>query len=442
MMRGIITPIVKNKLGDLTTSDNYRPVMSSSVFLKLLEYCILHKIESLSELNDRQHGFRSQYSTESACLVLKETISYYNNGGSDVYGCFVDIRKAFDSVNHSILVNKLVEYGIPKIYVNLVKFLYSNQMVQVRYMSEYSGEWRISNGVRQGGVLSGLFFGIYIDSLISNISRQKIGCKLGIASSNIIAYADDIVLLAPSAGGLQLLIDKAVKEAESIDLNFNLDKTKCMIFRSSGKVTGTEGTRPFRVNDIPINFVTTMKYLGYIISSTLNDSEDIIRARSKFYGEFNSVIRNFSFADRKIKLFLFRQYCLQFYGCELWSSGAYSLPAMKQFAVGYHKAIKKILNLSYHESNHYACQEAHMFTFKHFTNKCRIMSVLRFLKRPCKFFRNIMDFLFISSRFLQQVYDLSGKEYGIDSLTCNDTDAIISRISYVQNHERQMRVPC
>ena len=120
-------------------------------------------------------------------------------------------------------------------------------MVRVRYLSEYSEEWKISNGVRQGGVLSGLFFGIYIDALIDCVSGMKVGCKLGIANSSIIAYADDIVLLAPPATILQLIIDKIVKEAERIDLNFNLDKTKCMIFRSSGKITENEGiTQLFR----------------------------------------------------------------------------------------------------------------------------------------------------------------------------------------------------
>ena len=70
MLKGVITPIVKDKFGNMTSSDNYRPVMSSSIFLKLFEYCILAKIDPYIQLNDRQHGFRKNYSTTTACFVL------------------------------------------------------------------------------------------------------------------------------------------------------------------------------------------------------------------------------------------------------------------------------------------------------------------------------------------------------------------------------------
>jgi len=61
MLKGTIGPTVKDRYGDLRNSDNYRPVMSSSVFLKLFEYCMLHKIEDFITLNDRQHGFRIKH---------------------------------------------------------------------------------------------------------------------------------------------------------------------------------------------------------------------------------------------------------------------------------------------------------------------------------------------------------------------------------------------
>ena len=160
-------------MGDISSSDNYRPVMSSSIFLKLLEYCILHRIEPNIKLNDRQHGFRANHSTTSACLVLKETVSNYTRGGSDVYACFLDMSKAFDSVNHCKLMQKLLEYGVPELIVQLVSHWYSNQKVSVRYMSYYSKVWAIGNGVRRAGILSSLFFKIYIDSLMSRISKNE-----------------------------------------------------------------------------------------------------------------------------------------------------------------------------------------------------------------------------------------------------------------------------
>ena len=136
--------------------------MISSVFFKLFEYCLLFKMKEFVELNDRQHGFREKYSTSTACFVLKETIFEYTRSNSNVYACFLDISKAFDSVNHEILMAKLLKLGIPYTYVNMIRYCYSKQYVKVRYQNNYSDEWLVCNGVRQGGVLSGFLFNIYI----------------------------------------------------------------------------------------------------------------------------------------------------------------------------------------------------------------------------------------------------------------------------------------
>ena len=441
MLHGVISPIIKDNFGNLSCSDNYRPIMSSSVLLKLFEYCLLDRISPLISLNDRQHGFRYGHSTATACLILKETIMHYRNGNSDVYACFVDISKAFDSVNHDILMQKLVNYGIPLVYVNLINYWYNNQFVNVRYGSHVSSEWQIKNGVRQGGVLSSLFFSIYIDMLLENISELGVGCQLGILSSNIIAYADDIVLLSPSAAGLQKLINKAYSEALAIDLHFNYKKTKCIVFKSGSLKNENKNIQPFTIDNHKIDFVNSFRYLGYMISGNLSSNDDITRARNKFYAQFNMVLRNFHFSDIYVQMFLFRQFCLQIYGCELWFGGSYSTTLLKDFAVGYHKAVKKILKLSYHESNHYACQEAQVFTFKHFIHKCKITAALRVLNRPCNFIQKILGFFKVSSKFLQDVYCILNDFYNIDSLLYNDIQAIISRISFIQNHESQMREP-
>ena len=441
ILRGVITPLVKDKLGNLTTSSNYRPVMSSSIFLKLFEYCLLSKIEPYVNLNDRQHGFRKTYSTSSACLSLKETVMHYTKGNSDVYVCFLDISKAFDSVSHNILMSKLIETGIPEYIVHLIEFWYANQYVNVKYNSAFSEDWKVNNGVRQGGVLSGLLFNIYIDALISKISKLDIGCNLGLLRSNIVAYADDIVLIAPSAKALQFLMNVAAVEISKLQLNFNLDKTKTMVFRSSSNRSNALMLESHHINGHPVECVTSIRYLGYILTFDLNNTDDMNRVKSKFYIEFNSILRKFTFADNYVKLFLFKQYCLQFYGAELWFGCRRSSQAFHQFAVGYHKAIKKLLNLSSHESNHYACQEASLYLFKHFINKTKICLAFRILFKPCEFINKNLDFLKISSVMLGDVNTILTEQYQIDSISDNDFDAIMARISYVQNHEPQMRVP-
>lgn len=436
VLRGTIGPTVKDRYGDLHSSDNYRPVMSSSVFLKLFEYCILRKVGDCFNLNDRQHSFRKNCSTSSACLVLKETLHRYLSSNSCVYACFLDISKAFDSVKHSFLIKKLIAAGVPSIFINIIKYWYSNQFVNVRFGTKYSEEWKLCNGVRQGGVLSGIFFNIYINSLIENVANTRIGCKIGSRMSNIITYADDIVLLAPSYTGLQKLIDISVNGAISLNLVFNESKSKCMIFR--GKLKKIEGLRPFTLNNKELEFVSSFKYLGYFIQENLNNSIDIDHCLRKFYKEFNIILRKFSFADSKIKLYLLKQCCLQIYGSDLWFCNKGSMNNLKQFGIAYHKAIKKILCLSSHESNHFACEIAKLMTFEHFLNSNLIFFAYRMLEKPCNFIRKVKH-CFQNSYLLREVYDILGSKYEIDSLLENDKDAIKARISYVQNHEPQMR---
>ena len=438
MLKGTINPLVKDAHGDLSSSDNYRPVMLSSIFLKLFEYCLLGKISPYLSFNDRQHGFRPKYSTSTACLVLKETVLNYMHSGSSVYACFIDIRKAFDSVNHKILLEKLSHQKIPKVFVNLIKFWYSNQKVNVKFGHVMSKSFLICNGVRQGGVLSGLFFNLYIDSILNNISNMRSGCKLGITPANIIAYADDIVLLAPSAFSLRLLIKKVHTLASELELKFNSGKTKCMIF--SLRHEKSPAIAPFLLEGKPIEFVTTFKYLGFMIQCNLKNNEDIDNARNKFYKEFNCLLRKFHFVSKDILLFLFKQYCLQFYGSELWINNNNSAGSFKQFKIGYHKAIKKILKVSTHESNHFVCQEAGLYTFDHYINKQKILAGLRFMYNPCDFIKKTNAFLTVSSFFYRDIYNLISNIYGLESLLHNDRDAIMSRIAFIQNHESQSRV--
>ena len=440
MVRGIITPIVKDKFGDLSSSNNYRPVMTSSVFLKAFEYCLLDKICPYVNLNDRQHGFRKSYSTATACFTLKETVMYYTQASSNVYACFLDLKKAFDSVDHNTLFCKMQLTGVPDCLIDVIKFWYDNQYAQVKYQNTMSNEWKINNGVRQGGVLSGLLFNIYVNSLIDKISKLNIGCRLGTVKSNIIAYADDIVLLSPTRDGLKSLLLEAYKEASCMDLEFNFEKTKVIKFNSYIRKSDGLLNKPLVIDDHSIHFVSTFKYLGYVIADNLNNNEDIARVKSKFYSEFNYVLRKFHFTNKEVKLFLFKQYCLQFYGSELWFGPLKSKQALKQFGIGYHKAIKKILQLSTHESNHFACQEAGLMTFNHLINKLKICAVLRFILRPCDFIRNLLNFMQISSVMVKDVRCILRAIYDIDSVFDNDVEAIISRILFVQRNEEQMRV--
>ena len=214
-----------------------------------------------------------------------------------------------------MLIEKIIDIDFPIYFINLIKFWYCNQQISVRFGNAMSESFTICNGVRQGGVLSGLLFNLYIDCILDTISSVRIGCRLGIINSNVIAYADDMVLLAPSATSLQMLMDKTNQLAKKLKLDFNKDKTKCMIFNKSR--SKSDIARKFVIDKEEIQLVTTITYLGFTLQSNLNNSEDIYRMLKKFYKDFNCILRKFYFTDREVLLYLFKQYCLQFYGAEL-----------------------------------------------------------------------------------------------------------------------------
>ena len=124
----------------------------------------------------------------------------------------------------------------------------------------------------------------------------------------------------------------------------------------------------------------------------------------------------------------------------MWCYNARAQAFLKQFAVGYHKAIKKILNLSYHESNHYACQEAGLLTFQHLMNLQKYNTVTRLILSPCTFIEKSLPYLKVSSFLLKDARSIFLREYEIEAIFEQDQDAIRARIAFVQNHEDQMRV--
>ena len=112
---------------------------------------------------------------------------------------------------------------------------------------------------------------------------------------------------------------------------------------------------------------------------------------------------------------------------------------MKQFAVGYHKAIKKIVKLKYWESNHLACKMAGLMTFNHCINWQKVSFANRIMKRPCMFIEKSFFYFSNYSCMILEVNNILMSVYNVCSLLDNDIDAIKSRIQYVQNNEPTMR---
>ena len=231
-MSVILVPIIKDKAGKINSKKNYRPIALASIISKVLELVILNRISSYISTEDNQFGFRKKLGTDTCIYVLKEVIERYKSLNGSVFTCFLDASKAFDRINHRKLFKKLLERSVPGYIVRLLSFWYANQRMCVRWGAGLSESFTVSNGVRQGGILSPYLFNVYMNDLSKLLNAYPAGCYIGKLLINHLMYADDLVLLCPSAYGLRLLLRLCEQFGYSDDIDFNYEKSVIMIHRS------------------------------------------------------------------------------------------------------------------------------------------------------------------------------------------------------------------
>jgi hypothetical protein len=204
----------------------------------------------------------------------------------------------------------------------------------------------ISNGVRQGGVLSPLLFNLYVDDLSKILNNCYIGCTVNDVLINHLIYADDLVLLAPSAQALQLLVNQCELFAGCHDILYNTKKSVCMCIKP----------RNFKF-DIPNNVllngkllknVTSEKYLGVLVANNCKDDPDIEQQCRSLYSRGNVLIRNFKSCSEDVKCHLFRAYCSNIYCSFLWSN--FNVETMRRLKVAYNRVFRILLGLQHRVS--------------------------------------------------------------------------------------------
>ena len=225
LMQSAIVPILKNRQGDTSDINNYRPIAIVTAISKMFELCLMKLMESYLVTRDNQFGFKKKHSTDLCIFSVKSVINYYKLYKSPVYSCFLDASKAYDRVNHWTLFKKLLKRGISVVIVRILLFWYSKQEICIKWGNETSSCFTISNGVRQGGILSPVLFSIYMDDLSVLLSQSGIGCHIDDLCINHVFYADDLCLMAPCAIALQELINLCYDYSIEIDMNFNILKS-------------------------------------------------------------------------------------------------------------------------------------------------------------------------------------------------------------------------
>ena len=278
-----VTPIFKS--GDKDDPSNYRPISILPIISKCLEYFVSIQLKDYIESNDilcsQQYGFRENHSTTYLMLDIIDEIYNSKSNGQIPAIIFLDIKKAFDTVNHDILIEKLNHYGISgTVILWFINYL-SGRYQCTKMGNTVSSLLLILCGVPQGSLLGPILFTIYINDLQN-------ACKLSLP----FLFADDGALLFKDISRksymnmqIELLIINKWLDANKLALN--VEKTEYMVFDQHPE------TEFILVNeDILIYECKVTKYLGLMIDHKLSFGDHIDYVKNKVSKRINAMYKS------------------------------------------------------------------------------------------------------------------------------------------------------
>ena len=227
-------PLLKSSLKDPASTGSYRAIAGSSLILKLFEKVILllwgHHLAS----DSLQFGFKSHTSTTQCTWLVNEVVQHLLRSGTNPIVTVLDCTKAFDLCKFSLLFTRVLESGVPPIVVRCLMAMYQDQYGWVKWGKAQSATFPITNGTRQGSVLSPTFWAVYCDLMIKELRKLGIGAHIAGKFMGAACYADDVVLVAPCQQAMQVMLDKVQDFAARYNISFSTDpdprksKSKCI----------------------------------------------------------------------------------------------------------------------------------------------------------------------------------------------------------------------
>ena len=226
--RGRVTLV--HKRGQRELLGNYRPitvlVSLSSLFSKLLNERLIKVTEKHKLLGEIQNGFRKGRCGADNSFVLDTILWKSKATKKPVHMSFVDITKAYDSVNREILWEKLSSLGISGEFLASLKALYTDDSVDCIINGLTTRPVYLRRGLRQGCALSPLLFALYIMDVGNDVNLSELGVQIGKICVSGLLFADDLVLVAGSADGLKSLLNLVKKGFDKLKLKISVEKSQ------------------------------------------------------------------------------------------------------------------------------------------------------------------------------------------------------------------------
>jgi hypothetical protein len=301
-----VRPLLKSSSLDSSKLENYRPISLLSVLSKPFEKHIykatLQHLTQNDLIIDSQSGFRQKHSCHSALTKIIDNWHLNINNGKMCGAVFVDFKKAFDMIDHDILILKLETMRVNKNSVQLLKSFLTDRKQMVLFNNSLSTPNVITSGVPQGSILGPLLFTIYINDLPLHIINSI--CDLFADDCTIHKSDNDFAKLEKSIqNDINILMEWTVKNRMQI----NISKTKSMLITTRQKLSLSHNTALRIVADTtPIESVHEHKTLGVIIDQHLTFNSHILKLTKQTAQKVHQLSKIKHFLDEHARVIFFK----------------------------------------------------------------------------------------------------------------------------------------